>query len=324
MAEESQNKEQPIVIKKVKKGGHGGHHGGAWKVAYADFVTAMMAFFIVMWILASNEEVKEQVAGYFQDPGIFSYESGRDGSPVDIKIMAAQKKKDGEGNAQGQGQGDEQSASVAPLTISFEKGPHGESDTVSHTAIEKAMARAKLDSAIAQAKMAQMGDDIKKQLAEKLGSQPAMKEILSSINIEMTKEGLRIELIETKDALFFQVGNANLSSKAVEILQLLGKTIMSLPNPVAIEGHTDARQYGKNASYTNWELSNDRANSARRVLTKYMWPGQVESVTGYADRKLRTPNNPFGKTNRRVSIVIKHLSADTFLKNMADVKGNKL
>jgi chemotaxis protein MotB len=304
------HKEQPIIIKKVKKGGHGGHHGGAWKVAYADFVTAMMAFFIVMWILASSQEVKESVSSYFQDPGAFEYKTGK-GSPVKIEIMP---KKPGDGPGQGGGPGSGAAASGAsgPMQISFS---NGQMDTLSTKVTEKLKAQAKYDSIKASEKIKSMGEQLKKDFVSEMARRPEMKDILSSIKIEMTKEGLRIELIESKDALFFQVGSAKLSNAAIDVLKKLGERIGEFPNNVEIEGHTDARQYGKSASYTNWELSNDRANSARRALSKYFWAGQIDKVAGFADRKLRNPDNPFDISNRRVSILIKQLSASDFLKD---------
>lgn len=304
------HKEQPIIIKKVKKGGHGGHHGGAWKVAYADFVTAMMAFFIVMWILASSAEVKEQVSGYFQEPGVFTYESGKNAVPVKIDIMPATKS--GQGAGQGPGEGAGQGPGQGGMSIAFSSVK--EQDSLISAVSDKLKMKALIDSVKAHENIKKMGDELKQQLINQIAQRPEMREILSSIKIEMTKEGLRIELIESKDALFFQVGSAKLSAAAMDILKQLGERIAAFPNNVELEGHTDARQYGKNASYTNWELSNDRANAARRVLTNYLWSGQIDKVTGFADRRLRTPTNPFDINNRRISILIKQLSATDFLK----------
>lgn len=295
----SSHKEQPIIIKKVKKGGHGGYHGGAWKVAYADFVTAMMAFFIVMWILASGEEVRQAVAGYFQDPGLFEYKTTK-GTPVNLNILPNSKSGSGEGEGS------------KPIEISFKDDK--ERENMANAVSEGIKQKAISDSIAAYNKVARMGSELKEDFVKQMSSNPQMKEILSSVKIEMTREGLRIELIESKDALFFEVGSARLNKDAIAILAQLGERISTFPNSVEIEGHTDARQYGKSSSYTNWELSNDRANAARRVLTQHLWNGQIDKVSGFADRKLRNPGNPFDVTNRRVSILIKQITSNDFIK----------
>ncbi len=300
---QSSHKEQPIIVKKIKKGGHGGHHGGAWKVAYADFVTAMMAFFIVMWILASSETVKEAVTAYFQEPGAFSYVTGKRTVPIKIEVLP---KKDKPGSGEGTNNNNQ-----GAMSISFSEI---EKDSLLNAVSEKMKEQAILDSIKAHENIKKMGDELKKQFVEEMMKRPEMKDILSSIKIEMTKEGLRIELIESKESLFFQVGSAKLSPQALDILRVLGERIGTFPNNVEIEGHTDARQYGKNAAYTNWDLSADRANSARRTLKDYFWEGQIDKVSGFADRKLRNPANPFDVSNRRVSILIKQLTATDFLK----------
>lgn len=293
------HKEQPIIIKKVKKGGHGGHHGGAWKVAYADFVTAMMAFFIVMWILASGEDVKQAVAGYFQDPGLFQYKSTK-GTPVNLNILPGAKSGSGEGSGS------------KPIEISFKDD--NERKNMANAVSEGIRQQAISDSIAASNRVAKMGSELKNDFVQQMSANPQMKEILSAVKIEMTKEGLRIELIESKDALFFEVGSARLNKDAISILKQLGERISTFPNSVEIEGHTDARQYGKSSSYTNWELSNDRANAARRVLAQHLWNGQIDKVSGFADRKLRNAGNPFDVTNRRVSILIKQITANDFIK----------
>lgn len=304
MSDEQQgsHKEQPIIVKKIKKGGHGGHHGGAWKVAYADFVTAMMAFFIVMWILASSAEVKKAVSEYFENPGAFSYLTGKRTVPVKIDVLP---KRPEEGKGEGKNNNTGMQISFSPE----------EKDSLINKVSEKLKQQAVSDSIKAFENIKKMGEDLKNQFTQELASRPEMKDILSSIKIEMTKEGLRIELIESKESLFFQVGSAKLSPQALAILKTLGEKIASFPNNVEIEGHTDARQYGKSASYNNYDLSADRANAARRVLANFFWTGQIDKVSGFADRKLRTPDNPFDVSNRRVSILIKQLTVTDFIKD---------
>lgn len=307
MEEEEQNsqahKEQPIIIKKVKKSGGHGHHGGAWKVAYADFVTSMMAFFIVMWILASGKDVQKEVASYFQEPGAFSFITGKRTVPVKIDVLP---KKPGEGDGNGSGQGE----GKGKFELSINKS---QEDTIARKVSEELKKQAVHDSVRAAENVKRMGEELKNQFKNELKSNPNFKEILSSVDIQITNEGLRIELLETKESLFFQVGSAKLRPEAYTVLKQLGEKIRNFPNSVEIEGHTDSRKYG-GANYTNWELSNDRANAARRVLQKYLWDKQIQRVSGFADTKLRFPNNPFDGANRRISILIRQLSAGEFMK----------
>lgn len=293
--DQQHGKEQPIIIKKVKKGGHGGHHGGAWKVAYADFVTAMMAFFIVMWILASSEEVKKAVAAYFDDPGAFSFVTGKRTIPVDLDL----KPQPGKGKKDGEGKGE--------FVISFNQEMR---DSLVNKLMEKAME----DSVSAAKRVENAGKELQKLFNEMVSQKPDLQKILDNIKIELTKDGLRIELMETSENVFFKVGSAQLTPQAIEILKVLGNEIGKLPNNVQIEGHTDSRKYAAGSNYTNWELSSDRANAARRALLQSgLWDGQIIAVAGYADKKLRNPENPFDMSNRRVSILIKQITANQFL-----------
>ncbi len=298
------HKEQPIIIKKVKKGGHGGHHGGAWKVAYADFVTAMMAFFIVMWILASSEEVKESVSSYFQEPGAFSFVTGKRTIPIDLNLQPERNK--GEGKKEGENEN--------AFVIQFEKK---KMDTIEAESLFKAMS----DSAQAAKRVEVVGEKLKNEIKNELSAKPELKDIISSIKIEMTREGLRIELIESSESLFFEVGSATLKPEAIVILTKLAREIGKLPNNVEIEGHTDSRAFRSKAIYSNWELSSDRANAARRLLeSRGLWEGQAMKVTGFADRKLRNQGNPFDVSNRRVSILIKQLSTDQFISKAGETQ----
>ena len=235
-------KAQPIIVIK-KSGGHGGHHGGAWKVAYADFVTAMMALFIVLWLMGSSEKVKGAVAGYFNDP-----------------------------------------KGTASLT----------GTTMSGNGVEVVQA-----------------DDSMQRLKEKLEAEIKAKKELEKlskqIEITITPEGLRIELLEDKNGTFYQSGSARLSDSGQELLQLLAGELKTLPNDLLIEGHTDATQYSTDANYSNWELSADRANSARRLMQQSgVRSDQVTQVRGYADQMLRVKNNPYDPSNRRISILVKN------------------
>jgi len=293
--EEKHSKEQPIIIKKVKKYKRHDAHGGAWKVAYADFVTAMMALFIVLWILASSEQVKKSVEAFFNNPGAFNLVTGKPVGGAEINLKVVPQK----------GEGGEKEKK--PLEIKFDQK---ETDTVNKELLEKALQ----DSARAANQVVQTGEVLKKYFQELQSKYPQLKELLQSIMIEITSEGLRIELLENKESLFFKVGSSQLTPQAIEILKVLGKEIGKLPNNIVIEGHTDSRKYSGKSIYSNWELSTERANSARRVLAQSgLWDGQISQVVGYADTKLRNPQNPFDLVNRRVSILIKQFGVNQFL-----------
>ncbi len=239
-------KTQPIIVIK-KKGGHDGHHGGAWKVAYADFVTAMMALFIVLWLMSQSEQVKKAVAGYFNDPKGLSTLLGTTMS--------------GTGNG------------TIPVVDRNQKALQ----------------------------------DLKKNLEEEIKAREDLEKLSKQIEITITPEGLRIELIEDKNGTFYRSGSAQLSPNGQELLALLASELKTLPNKLLIEGHTDATPYSKDANYSNWDLSADRANAARRLMQQDGVRGdQVTQVRGYADQMLRVKNNPYDPSNRRVTILVKN------------------
>jgi chemotaxis protein MotB len=301
-----QQKEQPIIIK--KKRAHGGHgaHGGSWKVAYADFVTAMMAFFIVMWILGQADQIKKSVTAYFKDPGAYNFVTGKLTIPVDLGLQAY-----GEGDSKQNEKGKFNFVASQDFWDSIKAAKSGDADNAGK---DKKIKKAIIDSISAAQRVESTAEAIQKYISEELDKKPEMKEILSSIKIEMTKEGLRIELIETKDALFFEIGSADVRPKARDILIELAHELGKLPNFIDIEGHTDSRQYGSGSHYDNWDLSANRANSSRRILEQSgLWEGQVLKVIGNADKKLRNPSNPFDISNRRISLLVRQLNVNDLL-----------
>jgi len=244
-------KAQPIIVIK-KKGCHGGHHGGAWKVAYADFVTALMSLFIVLWLMGQSEQVKKAVAGYFNDPKGTANLLGTtmSGNGVNVTTQVNQDKK-------------------------------------------------KLQ-------------ELKERLEKEIQARKDLEKLSKQIEITITPEGLRIELIETKNGTFYQSGSAQLSPSGQELLALLASELKTLPNQLLIEGHTDAAQYSTDASYSNWELSADRANAARRLLqADGVRSDQVTQVRGFADQMLRVKSNPYDPSNRRITILVKNQDAAT-------------
>ncbi len=280
--------EQPIIIKKRKKHAAHGHHGGAWKVAYADFVTAMMAFFLVMWIVGLSQSSKKSMAQYFKEPGVFSFKTGK-ALPIDLKMIKA--RYDG---TKGENSQDNYTEAGQSAMIIESKVP----DSVAK--------QIKVESKQDSSRINQLEQNLSNQLKSLADGSPNLKNLLSSLKVEVTDQGLRIEMVESKDNVFFEVGSAKLTKEALDILNKISMEVGKIPNYVEIEGHTDSRPFGNGRGYSNWELSGDRANAARRVLELGgLWEGQVVSVAGYADRKLRSTENPFDVSNRRVSILVK-------------------
>jgi chemotaxis protein MotB len=237
-------KARPIIVIK-KKGPHGGHHGGAWKVAYADFVTAMMALFIVLWLMNSSEKIRKAVAGYFNDP--------------------------------------KGTATLMGTTMS------GTGETVKAASSTTSM------------------EHLKEKIEQEIKARKNLELLSKQIEITITSEGLRIELLEDKNGTFYEIGSPRLSRSGQELLALLGGELKTLPNALLIEGHTDAAPYSSDATYTNWELSADRANAARRLMQQDgVRADQVTQVRGYADQMLRVKENPYDPSNRRISILVKN------------------
>ena len=262
-----------------KKGGHAAHHGGAWKVAYADFVTAMMALFIVLWIVGQSKSTKEAVSGYFKDPTNFS----KGGSP---------------GGLQSKG---------GPALLS--QGGHsapGSSQELEDLKRQKPPENDPLDRAHL--------DEAADQFKEAIQRIPALRDLQDQIRVEITNEGLRVQLIEGSRDSFFDLGSSRLKSVTRELLAAIAKSVSKLPNKVVLEGHTDARPYGNTGKpdYSNWELSTDRANSARRAIVEAgLHPDQVARVTGFADQDLLNPKDPLDTANRRISILVRFLTPPT-------------
>lgn len=293
--------EQPIIVKKIKKGGHG-HHGGAWKVAYADFVTAMMAFFIVMWILAQSESVKTLVSSYFENPGAFEFVTGKDAVPIDLGLRP--KQSTAPGDADGTGQSDlmkELGQFMTPEQV----------DSLYKSIIKEAQK----DSVELAKNLESTGDQLKEEIKKMISENKEINDALNSIQFTVSEEGLAIDLIESKENLFFKVGSSELEPKVYVILEKLALALGQLPNHIEVEGHTDARNFSNKYGYTNWELSADRANSARRSFEmRGLWEGQIQKVSGYADKKLLNKENPFDDKNRRVTVVIRNIATSEIVK----------
>ena len=266
----SAENQQPIIIRRVKKNNHGGHHGGAWKVAFADFMTAMMAFFLVMWLVGQKSEVREAVAGYFRDPGKFQ-DKGKEG------VLKG-------------------SSSSIPL--------NNQALVLIDNNKEKGMGPDKEEKE--QLSLAA------KKILEDLEKEQVFKKLKDNIKIQMTSEGLRIILNESEDSpAFFEPGSAKLLQESAIILIKIARELGELDNRIVIEGHTDA-SYTGTKDYTNWELSVDRANSARMLLSvSGLSKDQVREVRGFAEQFPMIIKNPGDARNRRISLVVLYKSRES-------------
>lgn len=240
------DKTRPIIILK-KKGGHGGHHGGAWKVAYADFVTAMMSLFIVLWLLSSSKPVQEAVGGYFRDPNGTSTKKGTMNAGA------------------------------------------GENFVLTKDNMPK----------------------LKDQLEQKIREMKDFEKLKSHVEMTVTSEGLRIELSESATGTFFDSGSPKLNGDGRDLLITLAQELGKLPNKLSVEGHTDSKPYAASGNYSNWELSTDRANAARRIVqANGIGIDQITQVRGFSDQRLRKPDTPLDPANRRVSIIVQYIAKD--------------
>jgi chemotaxis protein MotB len=272
------DKKRPIIIKKIKKGGHG-HHGGAWKVAYADFVTAMMAFFLLLWLLSSSS--KETLAGLSE---YFTPTQGiKDSQGIGF-----------DGGTSPTTKGTSKSNLSDPGIVS--------GHTPTGTVAENPDNQAKVES--------DKDDNLFKQGAsaveQAFNQDSALKQYAENVSVAQTPEGLRIDITDTDKFAMFEKSSATLTEHGRTILTKMATLVIKMPNFMAIYGHTDASpaETGK-SDYTNWELSADRAQTARRFLTKAgIEPERTKKVTGMADRELYLPNEPRAAKNRRIALVM--------------------
>ncbi|MBD8492836.1 flagellar motor protein MotB [Pseudomonas syringae] len=265
---------QPIIIKRVKRFG-GGHHGGAWKIAFADFATAMMAFFLVLWLMsAATPEELVAIAGYFKDPVGFS----DSGSPYVIDLG-----------------GSPEMAPDRSLNPEIKSTPSP--DTVP---IESEDAEAKADQV--EKERLEM---LLQELQNKVEESPQLQKFKDQILLEITQDGLRIQIVDADNRPMFDSGSARLKPYFEDILLALADTIKDVPNKISVSGHTDAKPFAGAGEFGNWELSASRANAARRALVAGTYPeSQVARVVGYASSALYDRNQPLNPINRRIDIVV--------------------
>jgi chemotaxis protein MotB len=294
-----------IIVKKKKKGGHG-HHGGAWKVAYADFVTAMMAFFMVMWLVAAvSKEQRAAIFDYFKNP---SMEPGKSAKPapgqmgpggastspinlhggLDAMRPAVTKQRDIGGTA-------------APIVSRNDASQDGAAKIKSqeHTHNPEDLA-----TAAKEAEHKQL-ESLMAELKEAVDKSQALEPFKDQLLLDITPEGVRIQIVDAQNRPMFDVGSAHLRDYTTAILRELAPYLDSVPNRISLTGHTDMRPYPSNNGYTNWELSADRANAARRALVAGGLPDQkISRVVGLSSSVLFNKAEPQSPINRRISIVV--------------------
>ena len=276
----------PIIVKKIKKTS-GGHHGGAWKIAYADFVTAMMAFFLLMWLLGSTSKAqKEGIAEYFKTPLKVAMMGGPAVGVTDSLI----KNTGGKDITKKQGQ-------VKPVD-----GPPGKQKSVSIEEAKDALKKAE------QAKL----EDLKQKIEQTIDQSETLKKFKSQLMLDITPEGLRIQILDEQNRPMFESSKADLQPYAREILHEIGKMLNGVQNKISLSGHTDASPYPNGEKgYSNWELSSDRANSSRReLIAGGMDESKLLRVVGLASAQLYDKDNPFNPTNRRISLVVMNKQAE--------------
>ncbi|WP_439860754.1 flagellar motor protein MotB [Pseudomonas sp. MBLB4136] len=270
---------QPIIVKRVKKTA-GGHHGGAWKIAFADFATAMMAFFLVMWLMSSaSPEQKKLISGYFKDPIGFS-------------------------------------ESASPYVIDLGGSPTPSPDRTLNPELQEPADSERVDDEAAQVDPEQaeaMAEELERErlelllqeLQNKVEENPQLQRFKDQILFEITQDGLRIQIVDAENRPMFDLGSARLQPYFEDILLAMVDTIKAVPNKISISGHTDAKPFAGTGDFGNWELSVDRANAARRVLVAGGYEEeQLARVVGYASSALFDRKNPLSPVNRRIDITV--------------------
>ncbi|MFJ9449593.1 MULTISPECIES: flagellar motor protein MotB [unclassified Herbaspirillum] len=279
---------RPIIVKRIKKGG-GGHHGGAWKIAYADFVTAMMAFFLLMWLLGSTAKGDlNGIAEYFKTP---------------LKVAMAGGSGSGDANTVLPGGGKDLTRQEGQLR-------KGENDVTNKRSVRAAQAE------LEKAERARL-DELKKRIETAIDSSPTLKQFKNQLLIDITSEGLRIQIVDEKNRPMFALASAQLQPYTREILREIGKTLNDVPNKISLSGHTDATPYSSGEKgYSNWELSADRANASRReLISGGMDESKVLRVVGLSSAVLLDKEDPFNPINRRISIIVMNKKAEELVQN---------
>jgi chemotaxis protein MotB len=351
------NKRPTIVIRKEEVV-EGGHHGGAWKVAYADFVTAMMAFFLLMWLLnATTEEQRKGLADYFSPTSVLSHNSSGTGQPFgghtafDKGAMVSDRgaalvtvgktpvplevedddsdtpattvtfrkptpreksQRDDEQDAPAPGNGGDTAATPATTAATGPASVSGAASQPMSAERQEAMAHALSDAELQAERERREGQRLEQaaqQIRDAVRADPALADLTRQLAIDMTPEGLRIQILDEDRSPMFTTGSAAPNERARLLLQKVAPVLMRLSESISIAGHTDATPY-RGTDKSNWELSTERANATRRLLLESgLQEGRIRSVTGNADRDPLVPNDPTAAANRRIAIVVLRAAA---------------
>lgn len=292
----SDDTQRPIVVKKIKKGGAGAH-GGAWKIAYADFVTAMMAFFLLMWLLGSTSQGDLQgIADYFQNP---------------LKVSLAGGSGSGDSSSVIQGGGKDLTAS------------HGQVKAGDVEAPKKTINLQKLKAEFEKAEQAKLAG-LKGELETLIDASPTLKQFKNQLLLDLTSEGLRIQIVDEKNRPMFDSASSEVKPYTRVILREIGKTLNKVENHISLSGHTDAQPFASGGrDFSNWELSTNRANASRRELVAGgMRDDKIMRVVGMASTVLFSKQEPHSPINRRISIVIMNKRTEEAI--LADGKASEV
>jgi chemotaxis protein MotB len=292
---------RPLIIVKRYRRVTAGHHGGAWKIAYADFVTAMMAFFLVMWLVTSlSKQERAAIFEYFKNP---SMEQGKSVHPAPGQM--------GPGGASTSpinlgGGLDAPRTSATGVTTQLALGPQGAAtESSDQTSAQPAAQPASSQQTSPQAMENKRLEALLKELQEAISKGQALKPFKDQLLLDIMPEGLRIQIVDSQNRPMFDVGRAKLEDYTITILRQLAPYLSSVPNRISITGHTDATPYPGSHDYTNWELSSDRANAARRVLVAAGLPeAKIGRIVGLADSAPIDRAHPLSPVNRRISIIV--------------------
>ena len=287
------NEKRPIVIKRIKKVA-GGHHGGAWKIAYADFVTAMMAFFLLMWLLGSSTQSDLQgIADYFNTP---------------LKVALAG----------GSGSGDSSSViKGGGKDLTRSEGQVKQGELPAEKKIINLKAATEEILRIEKQKEIEKLKELKANIEKAIEANPKLQQFNKQILLDITSEGLRIQVVDEKNRPMFKSGSAQLEPYTKEILHEIGMTLSRVPNKVSLSGHTDAQVYsGGEKGYSNWDLSADRANASRReLISGGIGDDKMVRVVGLASAVLFDKKDPLNPINRRISIIVMNKEAEELARN---------
>jgi chemotaxis protein MotB len=302
--------ERPIIIKKIKKVA-AGHHGGAWKVAYADFVTAMMAFFLLLWLLnAVTEEQKKGIAAYFRPTlavqntsATFTILTGQS-QPMEDMSGGASQDSDSEDEDQAMQQAPATGEGDRPQSMEGEKPDIGTGNEPEPGKGDKPVDLEEAEKAVAAAEQKQL-EQIQQDIKNAIQDDPELKALEKNLKIDQTEDGIRIQLLDQEKISMFPSGSAAMNPRSRDLLEKVAEVVKTLPNKIEISGHTDAKPYAGGDNYTNWELSADRANASRRVLVGAgISADRLTMIKGRADTDPFVKTDPFDPQNRRISIVL--------------------